>query len=89
MSLCSVHNIIIPSKCSGCYTYHEVYLAEILRSANTVYVPQNKRRLFRYTKLTEFLLGAFENLQKATVTFILSVCLSTRRTTRLLPVSFS
>jgi hypothetical protein len=39
---------------------------------------QNKRHLFPYTTLTEWFLGAFAELQKVTISFVMSVRPSVR-----------
>jgi hypothetical protein len=57
-----------------------VYCA--VRSAHTVYLcvlcgSENKQRLFYFTALTDWFLGAFAKLRNATVRFVVS-CLSIR-----------
>ena len=62
----------------------------ILRSAHTVYLcvlcgSENKQRLFPYTALTDWFLGTFAKLRKATASFVVCVCVSAlpHATTRL------
>ena len=59
----------------------------ILRSAHTVYLcvlcgSQNKQRLFPYTTLTDWFLGAFAKLRKATISLVMSVRQSVRQPVR-------
>jgi len=51
---------------------------KILRSAHTAYLcvlcgSQNKQRLFPYTTLTDWFLGAFAEFQTATISLVMSV----------------
>jgi hypothetical protein len=39
---------------------------------------ENKQRLFNCTALTDWFLGAFAKLRKATISFVMSVCPSAR-----------
>ena len=86
-AIISIYNInwlvfITETECVYC-AVRTGSLYTILRSAHTVYLcvlcgSQNKQRLFPYTALTDWILGAFEKLRKATISFVMSVCLSVR-----------
>ena len=61
----------------------QVQHSTVLRPAHTVYLcvlcgSQNKQRLFHYTALTDWFLGAFVKLRKVTINFVMSVRPSVR-----------
>jgi len=57
--------------------YRQVYCSTVLRSAHTLSLcvlcgSENKQWLFHYTTLTDRILGAFVNLLKEIISFVMS-----------------